>query len=98
MRLGRTIRVMAALATLIGASHLIAADSGTPPSTTEISPLSVDQVVDNLVRRNLERAQALLHSKATRVYRVVYKGFPSDRFAEMTVQATYDGPLPRSSQ
>jgi hypothetical protein len=92
MRLGRTIRVMAALATLIGASHLIAVDSGTPPSTTEISPLSVDQIVDSLVRRNLERAQALLHSKATRVYRVVYKGFPSDRFAEMTVQATYDRP------
>ena len=92
MRVGRTFRILTSLATLIGASHLIVADSGTPPPTTESSPLSVDQVVDNLVRRNQERAQALLHSEATRVYRVLYKGFPSDRFAEMTVQATYDRP------
>ena len=92
MRVGRTIRVLTALATLIGASHLIAVDSGTPPPTTERVPLSIDQVVDNLVRRNQERAQALLHSEATRVYRVVYKGLPADRVAEMTVQATYDRP------
>lgn len=55
-------------------------------------PLSADQVVDNLIRKNQERAQALLHSEATRVYRLVYHGFPSDREAEMTVQATYDSP------
>jgi hypothetical protein len=48
--------------------------------------------VDNLVRRNQERAQALLHLEATRVYRLVYHGLPSDREAEMTVQATYDRP------
>ena len=52
----------------------------------------MDQIVDNLVRRNQERAQALLHSEATRVYRLVYHGFPGDREAEMTVQATYTSP------
>lgn len=52
----------------------------------------MDQVVDNLVRRNQERAQALLHSEATRVYRLVYRGFPGDREAEMTVEATYNSP------
>jgi len=90
MRVGRTIRVLTAFATLTCVWQLIAVDSGAPPPTTENMPLSTDQVVDNLVRRNQERAQALLHSEATRVYRVVYKGFPSDRVAEMTVLATYD--------
>jgi hypothetical protein len=61
-----------------------------PPSSPK--SLSADQVVDNLVRKNEERAKALQHSEATRVYRLVYHGFPSDREAEMTVQATYDSP------
>jgi len=48
--------------------------------------------VDNLVRKNQERAQALMHSEGTRVYHLAYRGFPSDRDAEMTVKATYDSP------
>jgi hypothetical protein len=56
------------------------------------SPLTADQVVDNLVRKNEERARALLRSEATRVYRLTYRGFPGDREAEMTVQATYNSP------
>jgi hypothetical protein len=56
------------------------------------APLSADQVIDNLVRMNQERGQALLHSEATRLYRLVYRGFPGDREAEMTVEATYDSP------
>src|SRR5258708_13733830 len=95
MRVRRTIRAamtVAVLAPLV-ASKLIAADSGpSSPAATAGAPLSADQVVDNLVRRNQERAQALLHSEATRVYRLVYHGLPSDRVAEMTVQATYDRP------
>src|ERR1700757_5187713 len=95
MRLQRTIRAaitVAVLASLV-ASKLIAGDSGSSsPAATTGAPLSADQVVDNLVRRNQERAQALLHSEATRVYRLVYHGFPGDREAEMTVEATYNSP------
>ena len=91
MRVVRTIRVLA-LAALISAAQLSAVDSRAPSPAAVNAPLSADQVVDNLVRQNQERAQALLHSEATRVYRVVYKGFPSDRVAEMTVHATYDRP------
>src|SRR5258708_29504625 len=95
MRVRRTIRAamtVAVLAPLV-ASKLIAADSGpSSPAATASAPLSTDQVVDNLVRRNRERAQALVHSEATRVYRLVYHGLPSDRVAEMTVRATYDKP------
>lgn len=86
----RTVTVLIGSVALVSASNLFALDSGTPPPTT--TSLSLDQVVDNLVRRNQERARALTHSEGTRVYRLVYRGFPSDRDAEMTVKAIYDSP------
>jgi hypothetical protein len=92
MRVARTIRALIALVALISASQLTAVDSGAPSPATASAPLSTDQVVDNLVLKNQERSRALLHSEATRVYRLVYHGLPSDRVAEMTVQATYDRP------
>jgi hypothetical protein len=60
--------------------------------TSKPASLSVNQVVDNLMRRNQERAQALQHSEATRVYHLAYRGFPGDRDAEMTVEASYQSP------
>jgi hypothetical protein len=56
------------------------------------APLSADQVMENLVRRDQERAQALRHYESTRTYRLVYQGFPGNRDAEMVVEATYDKP------
>jgi len=67
-------------------------DAGPLPSSITTAPLSVDQVVNNLVRRDAERAKALRHYESTRVYRLSYRGFPSDRDAEMTVEASYDSP------
>jgi hypothetical protein len=81
-----------ALTMLTAAPSLAGSDSGALPSSPARPLLSVDQVVDNLVRRNQERAKALLHSEATRVYRLVYRGFPGDREAEMTVEANYNSP------
>ena len=78
-------------ATLVGVSGAGADSASLPPSITT-APLSVDQVVNNLVRKDEERAQALRHYESTRVYHLSYRGFPSDRDAEMTVQATYDSP------
>src|ERR1700751_1125192 len=92
MTVVRKICIVTALITwmaLIPVPKVACADSEASISSTA---LSADQVVDNLVRRNQERAQALLHSEATRVYRLVYHGLPSDREAELTVQATYDRP------
>jgi len=68
--------------------------TGEEPGTTAAngSQLCVQEVVDNLVRRNQERAQALLKSEATRVYHLAYRGFPGDREAEMTVEASYQSP------
>jgi hypothetical protein len=95
MRTGRPTRsliALVALASVVAVTRLTAADSTTSPSAVGKPPLSLDQVVDNLVRKNQERAQALLHSEATRVYRLVYTGFPGDREADMTVEAIYDRP------
>jgi len=67
-------------------------DSGPLPPSIRTAPLSVEQVVSNLVRNDAERAQALRHYDSTRVYHLSYRGFPGDRDAEMTVAASYDSP------
>jgi hypothetical protein len=53
--------------------------------------LRTEQIVENLVKRNLERAQAL-HAYRTRIYEVEYRGFPGDRCAEMIVDVRYRSP------
>src|ERR1700693_6323388 len=83
------------VATLVGGAGASADSVPLPPSITT-APLSVDQVVNNLVRNDKERAQALRHYESTRVYRLSYRGFPGDRDAEMTVAATYDSPSTKS--
>ena len=88
----RTVIALVALAALISATKLGGADLRALSSSTASAALSADEVVDNLVRRNQERAQALLHSEATRVYHLAYRGFPGDRDAEMIVEAIYDSP------
>lgn len=55
-------------------------------------PLAADQVARNLQQRNAERAAALEQFNSTRVYRMQYRGFPSDRDAEMVVNVTYRAP------
>jgi len=79
----------------ITTSAIAFAQASAGPDTTPSAisaPLSLEQIVDNLVRRNDERAQALRSSEATRIYHLVYRGFPGDREATMTVHAIYDSP------
>jgi len=75
------------LSSILVAQSATSAGAKAPPAT-----LSVDQVVDHLVANNAKRSQNLLHSEATRVYHLDYRGFPSNREAEMTVDASYDSP------
>ena len=96
-----TIRIVMALlgwVALLNVPHLVGADSGAAPTSIPTTSLSVDKVVDNLVRKNQERALALMHSEGTRVYHLSYRGFPGDRDAEMTVKATYDSPSSKEFQ
>src|SRR5450755_2119928 len=68
--------------------------SATPQAVN--APLSVEQVINNLVRKDAERARALRHYESNRTYRLAYRGFPSNRDAEMKVQVTYDSPSTKS--
>lgn len=54
--------------------------------------LTAEQVVARMVRKNLERSQALEAYRATRIYRLEYHGFPGSRTAEMVVDVKYRSP------
>lgn len=69
-----------------------------PAGSLTPTPLGKDQVIDNLVRRNEERAQALLRSESARIYHLTYRGLGGDRDAEMTVEATYESPVTKTFQ
>jgi hypothetical protein len=63
-----------------------------PASSVKDSPLPVQVVVENLERKNALRTAALTRFEGTRVYRVQYRGFPSDHDAEMVVHVTFHAP------
>lgn len=62
------------------------------PASEPPAALTSEQVVNKLVQKNLERAQALSAYQGTRVYRLEYHGFPSSRSAEMIVDVKYRSP------
>jgi len=61
-------------------------------TTSPDSPLSVEEVIKNILQKNRERAEALRQFQGTRVYRLEYLGFPSKLDAEMTVNVNYQSP------
>lgn len=67
-------------------------DAGAPSYVTEKGPLPAEQVARKLQERNAQRAAALHQFNGTRVYTLKYRGFPSDRDAEMVVTVTYRAP------
>lgn len=73
----------------VGVWQLAAAQ---PSDMTALPVLSAEGVVNNLVRRNLERARALGAYQGTRTYRLEYHGFPGSRAAEMVVEVNYKAP------
>jgi len=67
-------------------------DSASSSYSAQNAPLPVEQVASKLQERNAQRAAALDQFNGTRVYRMQYRGFPSDRDAEMVVNVTYHAP------
>lgn len=65
---------------------------GQTASAPGLRSLNAQQVVENLVRMNMERARALQAYRSTRTYRLEYKGFPGGRQAEMVVNVKYQAP------
>jgi outer membrane lipoprotein-sorting protein len=65
-------------------------DASSPPAKN--APVSLEEVVRNLQQRNAQRAAALQEFSGTRVYRMEYRGLPSDRDAQMVVNAVFNAP------
>lgn len=76
----------------IGLAQPSNAQPGNVAASEPQASLTADQVVANMVRRNLERARALGSYRGTRLYRLEYHGFPSSRTAEITVDVQYRSP------
>src|ERR1017187_2887344 len=64
------------------------AQGGTAPQPR----LTAEEVISNLVQKNLDRARALRAYEGNRIYRLEYRGFPGFRTAEMVVEVRYDSP------
>lgn len=76
------------LATLLGASRMLAqSDSLRPPV-----PLDTTQIVDQLIENNQSRSALLHHFEGCRHYSLDYTGFPSSKSAEMVVNVRFDAP------
>jgi hypothetical protein len=86
MVLGKQRRLWILTAAVTCAS---AATAEEPHPVLGSAPLPVEQVVKNLAQRNRQRTEALREVQGTRIYRMRYHGFPSDREAEMTVRMSY---------
>lgn len=67
------------------------AQSAVQPAAME-SGLKLSDVLEKLVEKNMERADALQKYQGRRVYSLVYSGFPKSFEAEMVVDMTYDAP------
>jgi hypothetical protein len=66
--------------------------STSPSYAAPNAPLPVEQIVQRLQEKNAERAAALDQYEGTRLYRMQYRGFPSDRDAEMVVSMAFHAP------
>jgi len=71
---------------------LQAANSARSSNAAQNASLPADQIARKLQDRNAQRAAALDQFNGTRVYRMQYRGFFSDRDAEMVVKMTYHAP------
>lgn len=56
------------------------------------SPMTLAEVVNNLIARNAERAKSLKGYRGDRIYTVRYHGFPKDLEARMVVSMQYEAP------
>ena len=88
----RTVLLILLFLFCIGIRRPAGAQQPSMPVSIANAPLSMEQVVANLVRMNLERSQALHAYHGTRIYRVNYNGFPGTRSAEMVVDVKYQSP------
>jgi len=73
-----------------GLAQTVILQTGAPARPT------LEQVVDNLIAKNAERALALQSYQSRRFYRLDYTGFPTSLKAEMVVDMVYQAPATKS--
>ncbi len=78
------------LCALLGASNSRAQSSVAQPAID--ARLNLPQIVDKLVTKNLERADALQKYQDRRTYTLSYSGLPLSFHAEMVVEMTFEAP------
>lgn len=94
-RLGSSllVYVAAALALLLSALPAFSAEPAPVATVSAVrSAMSVEEIVARLARNNEQRFAALHAYDGKRSYTLTYRGFPSDREAEMEVVAHYEAP------
>ncbi len=87
-----TARLILTLFVGLGACQAAAVEPLNSPPAGSSLRLTAQEVVMNMVQRNLERTRALEGYQGTRVYRLEYRGFPGSRSAEMVVDLKYRSP------
>jgi len=85
------VRVLPIVLSLVFVPCAGTAQQNVAPATRP-TPLSLEQVLANLEQRNAQRAAALEQFEGKRIYRMQYRGFPSDKDAEMVVKVSFRAP------
>src|ERR1700692_2750424 len=67
-------------------------EAGGSTTLSQTPSMPVEQIARRLEEKNAQRAAALNQFSSTRIYHMQYRGFPSDREAEMVVNVTYQAP------
>ena len=86
------LSLMATLLLALAVSTAMARAQSSLPATMVESRLNLSQVLDSLVEKNAERADALQKYQGRRFYTLDYTGFPTSLHAEMIVDMTYEAP------
>ena len=85
-----TLLLILSIYTTVGACQLALS----PGAIVATAPgrLTAEEIVSGMVARNLQRARALSAYQGTRVYHLEYRGFLSNKTAEMVVDVKYRTP------
>ena len=80
------------IAGLLAISSISAAQKNEPSISILSDHLTIDQIIKNLEKKNAQRSAALEQFEGKRIYRMQYRGFPSNRDAEMVVKVNFRAP------
>lgn len=84
--IGQSLRILLVVCVTVGA--ITARPEGLP--APQAAPLSIEQIVEQMILRDRERARDLRHYESQRRYEVAYTGFPESLSASLVVDSQFD--------